>query len=271
MEHYLLVSSMTTQDMEAFRNQNTFVSQLTSEDFDNFFKNCGVSISDAHMCEWSYQIPTVAFIFNSQKYLFLYSDTEIAIQDIWRTEENIAIDFDKVDINTLAMILQDSWLLFMYEKFSYEYILSYPTLGKKSLKQRNYVNLIDDSEFKTFIIDLVSKTRGKVNYFYGINEAEVTIQELNSFYKSERRFVITKNANGDILYIKFSDFEIVYAPIGSKKFFKFMFKRFGDSYLHSLRVHAMDKLHEEEVPKFIEKCTKRFDEFIENLRKSYDG
>ena len=267
MVQNFLVTGMEKKDMQDFSKQNALSSKLTLEDFKTFLNNCGIPISDINICELDYHMPAVVFNLNSQKYILLYSDTRIAIQDIWLSENDCEINYADLDINLLALLLQDSWLAFMYEKFGYEYLLSYPTIGKKALKKRNYINLISDFEFKDFIINLLAKHQGKANCFYNIKKEEVIIQELESFYNSERRFLITRISDGTFAYIKFSDFAIVYPQFVGTSFFTFMVKRFGNSYLQNFREYALNKLHEEDVPKFIERQTHRIDEFIAQFSK----
>lgn len=170
MMQNFLVTDMEKKDMQDFSKQNTLSSKLTLEDFKTFLNNCGIPVSGINMCEWDYHMPAVVFNLNSQKYILLYSDTKIAIQDIYSSENDSELNFTAPDINLLALLLQDSWLAFMYEKFSYEYLLSYPTIGKKALKERNYINLISVLELEYFIITLLAKHQGKSNYFYNIKK-----------------------------------------------------------------------------------------------------
>ena len=263
----LLISGLSKQDFEEFRNQTTFSSKLTLEDIKEFFKNSGVSIYDIQICKSDYQIPTIVFKYHTQRYIFFYCDTRIAIQDAPQNVYEAEHYHDWSLIYTLAPILQDSWFEFMYKKFDYAYILTYPMHTKKTLQSSKYISKVDDSEFKEWIISFICNLEQKTNSFYHAKKEALTIREIQSAHNDVRRFVITR-LNGDIFYICFSDFEITYPDLKRTKFFTFMYKQFGLDYLKDLREHAIDRLNQVEVPKYIEKCTKKIDKTINMIENS---
>lgn len=258
----LFISGLTEQDLCDLKNQNTFSAQLTLEDINEFFKNTGLAVTDIKMCESDYKVPTIVFKLNNKKYILLYSDLRIAIQDVLNNNETIEIEYNVISIYTLAALLYDSWLYFMYRKFDYAYLLTYPTLGKNTLKTPNYISKIENCEFKEWIISFISDINAKDNTFYKEKRENLIIQELLSIHNSIRRFVITKISNGDIFYISLSDFEIIYPNSSYTKFFVFMYKHFGTAYLQNLREYAINRLNQIEVPRYIEECTKKIDKSI---------
>lgn len=262
MEHEHLIKNISSKELSDFRNNSTFTFQLTLEDFKNFFDSCGLEIKDVEMCNRNYELTTVKFVFNSKTFFIMCSDIGIAIQD-----SAFDVDDTKTNLNieSLVEILENHWLIFMHEKFGYEYLVAYPTLDKNLLKRPNYVSKVSEKDFKEFIIKLLSELLALGNYFYGITKEDVDIQEVKTINPNERFFIIRKISSGEIIYLKFSDFNISPTTWGLTKYYKFMHKHFGDAYLQNLRENAIKRLHEEEVPKYIEICTKKIDETIRRI------
>lgn len=265
MRERLLISGLAEQDFNDFKRQNTFSSQLTFKNIEEFFESCGVSVSNIHLCNSNYAIPTIIFTINCRKYIFLYSDVSIAIQDIQSDNYYAEIKYDEISIYTLANLLQDSWLYFMYKKFDYTYLFAYPLLSKHILKVPNYISEINNYKLEEWILDFLCTNNTKTNNFYHENPKNLAVKELPSIHDTIRRFVITKKSTKNIFYICLSDFEIVYPDISQPKFLVFMYNHFGPAYLNNLRDYLITKLNQIYIPRYIEKQTQKIDKIISTI------
>lgn len=189
------------------------------------------------------------FSYNDNNYLLSCSDFFMRISNVDNEDK----------INSFnGNVSDDDWFCFLKSKFGKEYIKHYSEMFNAEsiiLENSKYISLVSYDELvmilKRIIVEYPKK---QVPFKMG---EDVQFIEVESFFNSERRFLIKKRNTNLSFFIRISDFQIVAPRFNNDLFHKFMVGKFGKDYINDYAQHLFSLFEEDALLRFLDTLQKK--------------
>ena len=201
-----------------------FTSRLTEDDIYKFLSKYGgfISFTVVEGINKTSTELTMRFASNGKIYRLYCEDFGMTVTQIFNSIESTV-----QEIKPSA----DDWFCFLKGRFGIEYSIYYANLFDARdiiFDKPKYISRISFNEFVILIKNILS-------YWCPVNELNMEIIEVESFFQSERRFYVTGPGTLIPYYIRVSDFQIIHPRRLSYKFRTIMEKMFGKEYLEDYK------------------------------------
>ncbi len=208
-----------------------FSSRLTENDMKIFltkyagFQDCEISafvegkISNEMFCHFQY---------NGCQYLLKCSDFFMRIN---------SDDNDK-EYCFKGIATDDDWFCFLKSKFGMDFVKQYNEMfnAEAIIKEDSkYISQISYDELIMILKRLV--TENPLNVIPFKMDDDVQFIEVESFFKSERRFLVRHKNTNLHFFIRISDFQVIVPRVNNGLFARFMVGKFGADYINEYKKH----------------------------------
>lgn len=172
-------------------------------------------------------------------------------------------------------VTDDDWFCFLKSKFGMEFVKQYIEMfNAKSIieDESKYISKVPDDELIMILKRIASEHPIKALPFS--MDDSVKFIEVESFFKSERRFLVKKECTNLHFFIRISDFQVISPRFNDGLFHRFMVGKFGREYISDYEKYLFTFFKEDTLPRFIEsfqnKTQKEVSAFLDYLDEGSD-
>ena len=166
------------------------------------------------------------FWYDETSYVIKYSDIKMSIIKVSHEPKLHVIPISTSD-----------WLCFLREKFGKRFSEHYANMFNAEdiiFDEAKFVSRLSFDDVKAVLSKIYEQDFRKTIPFAIDDDVEIT--EANSFFNSERRFLIMKISTKEFFFLRISDFQVIKPRMSPNLYRRFMIGKFGNEYVNMLEI-----------------------------------